>query len=324
MPVGRFAPSPTGALHLGNLRTGLLAWLWARVDGSRFDLRFEDLDQDAVRSEHYDSQTRDLSALGLDWDGDPIRQVDRLESYREALRRLDEAGLTYPCYCTRREVREAAQAPNGPLPAGGYPGRCRELTATQRAERQRRGRRPAMRLRVGGRSATFEDELHGRRSGTVDDFVISRGDDVPAYNLAVVVDDAAEGIQLVVRADDLLDSTPRQVVVADLLGLPVPRYAHVPLVLSPEGNRLAKRDGAVTLADRLAAGETPRSVLAALAASLGLARPDEVVTPTALLERFDPGRLPRQPWVLDAEQVRDAAPLRPPTVGSSPDPGPHP
>lgn len=312
MPVGRFAPSPTGALHLGNLRTALLAWLWSRSDGSRHDLRFEDLDEGAVRAEHYASQAHDLLALGLDWDGEPIRQSERIEVYRAAVDRLVAEGLTYACYCTRREVREAAQAPNGPLPPGGYPGVCRALTPAQLERKAARGRAPAIRLRVGGRGAGFDDDLHGRRTGVVDDFVISRGDRTPAYNLAVVIDDAAEGIGTVVRGEDLLDSTPRQVVVAELLGLPVPRFAHVPLVLSPAGERLAKRDGAVTLADRVAQGERPGTVLAALAASLALAEPGEPVTPALLLERFDPARLPREPWVLGATQLRDGTDLRPP------------
>jgi glutamyl-tRNA synthetase len=315
MPVGRFAPSPTGALHLGNLRTALLAWLWARSDGSRFDLRFEDLDAGAVQAEHYDSQAADLRALGLDWDGAPTRQSERVERYREAVRALRDAGLTYECWCTRREVREAAQAPNGPLPPGAYPGTCRQLTAAERSRRRRRGRRPAARLRVGGRTAGFDDELAGACQGAVDDFVISRGDDTPAYNLAVVVDDAAQGIELVVRGDDLLDSTPRQVVVAELLGLPVPRYAHVPLVLSPAGDRLAKRDGAVTLGDRVRRGESPAEVLGVLAASVGLCEPGEVVAATELVERFDPALLPRRPWVLEREQLADGgADLHPPTV----------
>ena len=159
---------------------------------------------------------------------------------------------------------------------------------------------------MAGRRASFDDELYGTRQGAVDDFVICRGDAVPAYNLAVVVDDADEGIEVVVRGDDLLDSTPRQVVVAELLGLPVPRYAHVPLVLSAEGFRLAKRDGAVTLADRLAAGDTPASVLSLLAASLELAEPGEPVDGAVLLDRFDPAALPRRPWLVDPTVLRPA------------------
>jgi glutamyl-tRNA synthetase len=299
MPSGRFAPSPTGPLHLGNLRTALVAWLWARHDDSAFLLRFEDLDTAAVREEYEHSQAADLRALGLDWDGPPLRQSERLDVHRAAVEQLIAAGLTYPCWCSRREIREAVQAPNAPLPPGGYPGRCRDLSPADRAAREATGRLPAIRLRAAGRTVRFVDEVCGPQEWSVDDFVISRGDRTPAYNLAVVVDDAAQGVELVVRADDLLSSTPRQLVVAELLGLPTARYAHVPLVRSEQGHRLAKRDGAVTLDDRRALGEDPDQVRSVLATSLGLAEPGEAVSPAQLLARFDPARLPRHPWVLD-------------------------
>jgi glutamyl-tRNA synthetase len=299
MPVGRYAPSPSGELHLGNLRTALLAWLWARRDASRFDLRFDDLDPATARTEHEAGQIRDLQSLGLDWDGPPVRQSERLEVYRRAVSRLVDAGLTYPCWCSRREIREAAAAPNGPLPPGAYPGTCRELSAAERRRRGEGGRRPAIRLRTPDHLVAFDDDLHGRCEGAVDDFVISRGDGVPAYNLAVVVDDAAQGIEVVVRGDDLLGSTPRQVVVAHLLEVEIPRYAHVPLVLGDDGSRLAKRDGAVSLADQAALGRSPADMLGLMAASLELAEPGEPVTAAALLDRFDPERLPRHPWQLD-------------------------
>ena len=298
MPTGRFAPSPTGPLHLGNLRTALIAWLFARSSGGRFILRFEDLDTAASRPEHFASQERDLRAIGLDWDGPPLRQSERRAEHDAAVRELERRGLTYACYCSRREVREAAQAPHGELPEGSYRGTCRTLTQRDLAEREAAGRRPALRLRAGEATAEFVDILRGPQTGTVDDFVLRRGDGVPSYNVAVVIDDAAQGIDEVVRGDDLLPTTPRQVLLAQLLGLDVPRYAHVPLVLAPDGNRLAKRDGAVTLDDRLGLGEDATGVVTMLAVSLGLAAADERVTPSELVGRFRPQALPLTAWVL--------------------------
>ncbi|MGZ4200760.1 MAG: tRNA glutamyl-Q(34) synthetase GluQRS [Thermoleophilaceae bacterium] len=289
--TGRFAPSPSGPLHLGNLRTALVAWLFARSEGGRFLLRVEDLDRGRSREEHERGQLADLAAIGIDWDGPVVRQSDRTDLYRAALERLP----VYPCWCTRAEIRAAAEAPHGPLPEGAYPGTCRRLTAAERAEHELSGRPAALRLDAGGAEVEFDDVLHGRLSGVVDDFVLWRGDDTPAYQLAVVVDDADQGVDQVVRGDDLLDSTPRQLLLIRLLGLPEPRYAHVPLVLGPDGRRLAKRHGAVTLADREALGETPAGALAWMAASLGLASPDERPSAHELIARFDPGRLPRKP-----------------------------
>jgi glutamyl-tRNA synthetase len=274
--TGRYAPSPTGPLHLGNLRTALLAWLFARAAGSRFLLRIEDLDRGRVRAEHEERQLADLAALGLDWDEEPVRQSERAALYDEALEHLD----VYPCFCTRAEIREAASAPHGAGPEGAYPGTCRSLSAAERAERERSGRPPALRVRA---------------DGAVDDFVVRRNDGAFAYNLAVVVDDAHQGIEQVVRGADLEETTPRQVWLGRALGLPVPDYRHVPLVLGPDGARLAKRHGAVTLADR---PESPEAVRGLLAASLGLAEPGEEPSVGELLERFDGDALPSEPWVL--------------------------
>ena len=280
---------------MGNLRTALLAWLFARSAGSRFLMRVEDLDTQRVRPGCEEEQLADLRSIGIDWDGPVVRQSERLALHHEALARLDADGRLYPCFCTRAEIRDAPSAPHGP--PGTYPGTCRELTAAQRAEREASGRRPALRLRADGDPIEFEDRLLGRSSGTVDDFVVRRGDGAPAYNLAVVVDDAAQGVEEVVRGADLLDSTPRQLALARLLGVAEPRHAHVPLVLGPDGSRLAKRHGSVTLADRRALGESHADVLGWLASSAGLAEPGEPVTAEALLERFDPGRLGREPTV---------------------------
>ena len=297
---GRFAPSPTGALHLGNLRTALLAWLFARSQGGRFLLRIEDLDPQRSKPAHEQRQLADLRAIGIDWDAQPVRQSARTELYLDALSRLEAQGRVYPCWCTRAEIRNAAEAPHGMLPEGAYPGTCRRLTAGERAERERTTRRPpALRLDAGGERIAFTDLLRGDQEGAVDDFVLRRGDGTPAYNLAVVVDDAAQDIAEVVRGDDLIDSTPRQLLLARLLGLPAPRHAHVPLVLGPDGARLAKRHGAVTLADRAARDEDAADAVEWMALSLGLSEPGEAVQATDLIERFDPRRLPEDPTVLE-------------------------
>jgi glutamyl-tRNA synthetase len=291
---GRFAPSPTGPLHLGNLRTALLAWLFARSAGARFLIRVEDLDRSRVRPGLEEAQLADLAAHGLDWDGPVVRQSERMELYEEAIDRLGAEGLLYPCYCTRAEIRAAASAPHGISASDRYPGTCRELTAAQRAEREAAGRPPALRARSGDACITFEDRLLGSFEETVDDFVVRRNDGTPAYQLAVVVDDAAQGIGEVVRGADLADSTPRQILLARLLGLPEPRYVHVPLVLGPDGRRLAKRHGAVALSER---DEGPEEIRAWMARSLGLARAGETPSPGELIVRFRPERLPHEQTV---------------------------
>jgi len=294
VPHGRFAPSPTGPLHLGNLRTALVAWLSARSAGGAFTVRMEDLDRVTSSRDHAVSQLLDLAAIGLDWDGEVVFQSERFDRYEAAITRLTDAGLTYPCYCTRKEIREAAQAPHGADTP--YPGTCRDLSPAERSAREEAGRRPALRLRAHGEEIAFDDAVLGPVCGTVDDVVLRRNDGVPAYNLAVVVDDAAQGITEVVRGDDLAPSTPRQIHLCRLLGLAVPTYAHVPLVLGPDGQRLAKRHGAVTLADLAQEGTSATAALQLLAQSLGLAASDERVTAHQLLDRFDWVRIPRSPW----------------------------
>ncbi len=296
---GRFAPSPTGPLHVGNLRTALLAWLFARSAGARFLVRVEDLDRSRVKPGIEEAQLADLWSLGLDWDGPVVRQSERMGLYEEAVARLDDDGLVYPCYCTRKEIRAAVSAPHGIAAADRYPGTCRELTKAERAEREAAGRPPALRVKAEGTRIAFEDRLLGHQEGETDDFVVRRNDGAPSYQLAVVVDDADQGIGEVVRGADLVDSTPRQILLARLLGLPIPRYAHVPLVLGPDGGRLAKRHGAVTLQDRATRGDGPGEVLAWMARSLGLAEPGERPAVEDLLARFDPDRLPREPTVWD-------------------------
>ncbi len=291
--AGRYAPSPTGQLHLGNLRTGLLAWLFARSTGRRFLLRIEDLDAARVRPGMAEQQLADLAALGITFDGEPVVQSQRLTAYQQAMVKL--ADRTYECFCSRREIAEAASAPHGSV--ARYPGTCRNLTEAERIDRRRR-RQPALRLRADGAVQTAHDLLHGDIIAKVDDVVLRRNDGVPAYNLAVVVDDAFSGIDQVVRGDDLLPAAATQAFIAELLGYPSPTYVHVPLAVNAEGRRLAKRDGAVTLSDRAALGMEPRAVLGLLSESLELASPGEEISPEVLLERFDPERLPRSPWVV--------------------------
>jgi glutamyl-tRNA synthetase len=284
MPAGRFAPSPSGDLHVGNLRTALLAWLFARSTGRAFVLRVEDLDR--VRPGAEQRQLDDLVALGLDWDGPVVRQSERLAAYDAAVQALTDADLVYPCFCTRREVQEAPTAPH--LPPGAYPGTCRDLTDAQREARATE-RPAALRLRAAVTSWTVHDVLHGDVEGVVDDVVLRRNDGTPAYNLAVVVDDAAQDVDQVVRADDLLTSAGRQAYLASLLDLPQPTYAHVPLAVNVDGRRLAKRDGAVTLAD-LGRDRAWSMVVE----SLGLGGD----TPAELLESFDAAAVPRRPWTV--------------------------
>jgi glutamyl-tRNA synthetase len=338
--TGRFAPSPTGPLHVGNLRTAVLAWLFARSVGAPFLLRIDDLDRVASRPEHVRAHLADLLRLGIDWDGPVVHQSDRFDRYEDALARLDADGLLYPCYCTRREVQEAVAAPHGPSPEGVYPGTCRRLTTAQRAAREAEGRRAAWRIRGGGERVEVVDRLRGRWAGTIDDFVVRRADGAPAYQVAVVVDDDDQGVDEVVRGDDLLHTTPRQVWLARRLGLRTPSYAHVPLVLGPDGERLAKRHGAVTLSDLAASGVDAPHVLGAMAASLfengGRARQGDIVAAGAahddgpapatgtggahistgspepvgsvadLVDAFDPRRLGRRPWRFDPAALATA------------------
>jgi glutamyl-tRNA synthetase len=302
---GRFAPSPTGDLHLGNLRTALLAAVVARWSGRGFLIRMEDLDRVTSSPVHEARQLADLAAIGVTSDppdAPVVRQSDRFDLHRAAIARLGERGLVYPCFCTRREIRaeieSAASAPHAHLPDGAYPGTCRDLSESERARRMAEGRRPALRLRTDGEEIAVVDRLAGEYRGVVDDVVLARADGVPSYNLAVVVDDATQGVTQVVRGDDLLASTPRQVHLQRLLGLPSPEYWHVGLVLGPSGDRLAKRDGAVTLADLAGAGVDAGAVRSALARSLGLTIPHMVEVDgfvAALASSFAPDLVPAGP-----------------------------
>jgi glutamyl-tRNA synthetase len=254
---GRFAPSPTGVLHLGNLRTAVLAHRLAQgfeVDG--FVIRMEDLDQANSSKEIARQQMADLASIGVVARDSPIFQSDRFDIYAGYLSKLVNVGVVYECFCTRKEIREAASAPHGEFLR--YRGTCRDLD-TKTCDLKRRERPPALRLKV-------DDET--RAAGVVDDIVLRRNDGVPAYNLAVVVDDALQGVTQVVRGIDLEPVTPSQIYLQKLLGFPTPEYVHVGLVVGPDGERLAKRHGSVTLGDWLAAGRSAASLREALLRTL--------------------------------------------------------
>ena len=277
--VGRFAPSPSGRMHLGNVFSCLCAWLSARSQGGRVVLRIEDLDDRCKKPEVAAQLIDDLAWLGLEWDEGPYYQHERTDLYVEALHKLQDMGLTYPCFCTRAELH-AASAPHASDGTPIYRGTCRGLTAAEVAERSLR-RPPATRLRVPGVDDTdhdvieFVDRTYGAQCEALatecGDFLVRRSDGVFAYQLAVVVDDAAMGITEVVRGCDLLGSTPRQIYLQLLLGLPTPRYAHIPLLVAPDGRRLSKRDRDLDLGELRARFGTPEALLGWLAGQTGLA-----------------------------------------------------
>ena len=301
--IGRFAPSPTGPLHVGNLRTALITWLSARAAGGEMLVRIEDLDRANSSLANERAQLGDLGRLGLLHPPAVIRQSERFDLYRSVIDDLRGRGLVYACYCSRREIRDAVAAPHGELPEGAYPGTCRDLNESERRRREGEGRRPAWRLRTDGETYRVHDVVAGPTSTRVDDFVLQRNDGIPAYNLAVVVDDAAQGVTQVVRGDDLLLGTGRQIHLQRLLGLPTPEYAHVPLVVGPDGERLAKRHGAVTLNDLGSIGVTAAGVLRELASSIGIDQPD-VRTAADLIDRFDWRRVPRSAWMIPSNWQR--------------------
>lgn len=359
--AGRYAPSPSGDLHLGNFRTAVLAWLFAKHEGREFRMRIDDIDAQRSSEESAQQQLLDLSTMGITYDGEIRRQQETWSEYEKALNDLREQGLVYECYCSRKDIAEAVRAPHAA--PGAYPGTCRDLGESERAEKRAeltaRGRVPALRLRagvgewevrerfaVGVGSKASDGEARGREDlgredlggegmggdglaseyaggvyrGVVDDMVLRRGGNAPkgaagaggagsaeavnrdyAYNLAVVVDDALAGVGQVVRGDDLLSSAPRQAYLAHLLGLPPVEYVHVPLVLGPDGKRLAKRDGAVTLRDFPGGTEgMMRWIAESLGEAVDISAAEAAgaaggITPAALLPTFRPELLPREP-----------------------------
>ena len=292
---GRFAPSPSGRMHLGNLWAALLAWLAARSQGGQVVLRLEDLDPDRCTPAWCSQVMRDYQWLGLTWDNEPVYQSRRTELYREAFAQLEERGLIYPCYCTRAE-RLAASAPHRSDGTAVYDGRCRRLSPAQRRELSQT-RRPAWRIAVPEETVSFTDLLQGPVSQNLalecGDFILRRSDGVYAYQLAVVVDDAGMGVTQVVRGSDLLDSTPRQLWLQGQLGLPRPAYGHIPLLLAPGGRRLAKRDRDQELG-ALQEKYTAQELVGRLACLAGLIPEPAPMTPEALIPLFSWSKLPKE------------------------------
>ena len=304
LPVtGRLAPSPTGAQHVGNARTYLIAWLSARAQGGRVVLRIEDIDSPRVKAGAVAALHDDLAWLGLTWDGTPVVQTERLDRYRAALEQLRQRELVYPCTCTRTDVERAASAPHLEHEGPVYPGTCAGRRA---ADAERLGDRPyCWRMRTPGAAVTFDDGLLGPVTAAAGgDFVVWKSAGTPAYQLAVVVDDAAQEVTEVVRGDDLVPSTPRQLLLYQALGLTPPRFVHVPLVVGPDGRRLAKRHGDTRLAALRAAGVSAEALLGLLAWSCGWLDRVTPVTAAQLCERFRLDTIPRAPFVLTAELLR--------------------
>lgn len=298
--IGRFAPSPTGPLHIGNLRTAVIAWLCAHQQDGELRLRIEDLDRINSKPEHEERQINELAQLGMTFGSKFIRQSERFDLYRDIVDGLRQRDLVYPCYCTRREILESTQAPHGPSIEGAYTGTCRDLSSRDRSERERSGRPPAWRLRTNNEQYLVDDVIAGPTPTVIDDTVLLRNDSVPAYNLAVVVDDAAQGVTQIVRGDDLLHGTGRHIHLQKLLGYPTPQYVHVPLVVGPDGERLAKRHGAVTLEDLSRRGIGTQEVLGELARSIGI-DVDQPNRASDLLAGFSLERLSRSPWTIPSD-----------------------
>jgi glutamyl-tRNA synthetase len=307
--VTRLAPSPTGALHLGNARTFLVNWLMARQLGWRVVLRIDDLDGPRVKPGADQQAITDLRWLGLDWDEGPVYQSPRQAVYHAAVDKLLERGQAYPCVCSRREVEQAASAPHAEDGAAIYPGTCRGRYGSAAEATEAAGRAPAIRFRVPAGEVEFIDCFAGRQRCDVardlGDFVISKADGTAAYQLAVVVDDAAMGVTDVVRANDLLDSTPRQILLYQALGMAarMPRYWHLPLVVGPDGRRLAKRHGDTRLSHYRQLGVPVERVLALLGRWCGVAT-GEAVPVQHLLEQFRVETMPRPPVGFDDEDDR--------------------
>jgi glutamyl-tRNA synthetase len=306
---GRFAPSPTGPLHLGNAWAALLGWLWAKKEGGEFALRIEDLDATRCRAAFVDLLRRDLDWLGLTFDGPVVFQSQRADLYQAALEKLSGQGRVYRCFCTRTEVARAATAPHGPADDGPiYPRTCAALSEAE-ADARSRSRTPALRFRAASGPQRFLDAVHGPLEQdverTVGDFVVRRTDGVASYQLAVVVDDAELAVTHVLRGDDLLGSTPRQLQLADALGLPTPRYAHVPLLVGLDGKRLAKRMGPPSLSELREARLPPEQLVGLLAGWAGLSD-GKPVRALELVDAFSLARLPHSAVQLDAGQVRAA------------------
>jgi len=312
---GRYAPTPSGDLHLGNCRTALLAWLSVRAQGGSFVLRLEDLDKQREKPNAAEQILSSLRWLGLDWDEGPdvggpygpYVQSERQAIYDAAVRKLLARGSAFNCFCSRSDVAAASTAPHAGDDGPRYPGTCRGLDPEVAAARMAQGKSPSIRFVVGPDPVEFVDQHAGAQRFSVreqvGDFVIRRADGVASYQLAVTLDDAAMSITEVVRGEDLLSSTPRQLLLYQALSLRAPKFLHVPLLLGPDGERLAKRRGAVSLHELQERQEDPRAICGLLASLSGLAKKGDRVTPKELISRWDPKKLPRQPSRLEEEDL---------------------
>jgi glutamyl-tRNA synthetase len=317
---GRLAPSPTGALHLGNARTFLLAWLSIRAQSGKIVLRIEDLDGPRVKPETVEQAISDLRWLGLDWDEGPdvgglfpsYVQTQCVQLYNDALERLRQAHLIYPCICTRSDIERAASAPHPGEEGARYPGTCRDRFASEEDAIAVSGRPPALRFRVEAGAVPFVDDQHGVTSfdvaQQVGDFVVRKGSGTAAYQLSVVVDDARMEISEVVRGDDLLTSTPRQLLLYKALELQPPRFRHIPLVVGEDGLRLAKRHGDSRIAMFRDRGVRPEQLIGQLAFWSGLVETKMEWMPSDLVAKFDWARVPNERIICDRQVLRQLLP----------------
>ena len=301
--VGRFAPTPSGRMHLGNVFAAMLAWLSVRSQGGTMVLRMEDLDTQRTKTEYADILRQDLLWLGLDWDIETPPQSSRSEIYDQAISRLEELGLLYPCYCTRSQLHSV----NAPHLSDGtyvYPGTCRTLTAKEQAAF---GRDPALRVMVPDKLWQVDDLVQGHYTENLStdcgDFVVRRADGVHVYQLAVTVDDGLAGVTEVVRGTDLLSSAPRQMYLQELFGFDHPVYAHVPMLLAPDGRRLSKRDGDLDLG-ALQTYLTPQQLLGCLAWCAGLLDRNTPISARELSGEFDWKKVKKQDVFLSADLLR--------------------
>lgn len=269
--VGRYAPSPSGSLHLGNLRTALLAWLHARLNNGRFLLRMEDLDIPRVVAGSAEQIISDLQWLGLDWDDDIYVQSEHIDDYQRPLDELNKQQLVYECFCSRKDIQQAASAPHGKTAV--YPGLCRDLSNAEKQDK-RQNKSPSWRIKVPNKTISFEDGCLGKSqqdlANECGDFIVKRADGLFAYQLAVVIDDIAMGVTDVMRGQDLADSTARQIFLFEQFAATPPKFWHVPLMLDENQQRMSKRDGSQSVKEWLDSGKSKQQLIGYLAASAGL------------------------------------------------------